>query len=55
MYGLANWSYVAYGQVTSIRPVVADVGLLELELGDFTNDERREYLPDDFDSVTCAR
>lgn len=35
-----DWSYEAYGQIISIKPVVADFGIIVLELGDFTNDER---------------
>lgn len=35
-----DWSYDAYGQIISIKPVVADFGLFRLTLGDFTNDER---------------
>ena len=35
-----DWSYDAYGQIVSIKPVVADFGLVTLEIGDFTNDER---------------
>ena len=35
-----GWSYDGYGQIVSIRPVIADFGLLKLDIGDFTNDER---------------
>ena len=35
-----DWSYEAYGQIVSIKTVVADFGLFFLELGNFTNDER---------------
>ncbi len=35
-----DWSYEAYGQIVSIKPVIADFGLFKLELGDFTNDQR---------------
>lgn len=37
---IGDWSYEAYGQITSINPVVADFGLLSLELGELTNDPR---------------
>ena len=35
-----GWSYDGYGQIVSIRPVIADFGLIKLDIGDFTNDER---------------
>jgi hypothetical protein len=35
-----DWTYNAYGQITSICPVVADFGLFTLELGNFTTDQR---------------
>ena len=37
---LQGWEYDGFGQVVSIKPVVVDFGVLELEIGDFTNDER---------------
>ena len=35
-----NWSYDAYGEVISVRPVVVDFGDLQFEIGDFTSDRR---------------
>jgi hypothetical protein len=35
-----GWSYDGYGIITSIKPVVADFGDIQLELGNWTNDER---------------
>ena len=34
-----GWSYVGYGRVTSIMPVVVDFGLLNMEDANWTNDE----------------
>jgi len=35
-----DWSYVGYGQVVSIMPVVIDFGLLKMEDANWTNDNR---------------
>ena len=35
-----DWSYVGYGQITSVAPVVADFGDFTFEIGDFTTDQR---------------
>ena len=35
-----QWSYDGFGQIVSIRPVIADFGALSLALGDWTHDER---------------
>jgi hypothetical protein len=35
-----DWSYEGYGQIISINPIVVDFGDLELELGEWTHDER---------------
>ena len=35
-----DWSYLAYGQILSINPVITDFGDLILEVGNWTNDER---------------
>lgn len=40
MVRTGNWSYDAYGQLVSIGPVVADFGLMSLELGIVTHDPR---------------
>ncbi len=34
-----GWSYVGYGQVKTIMPVVIDFGLLQMEDANWTNDE----------------
>ena len=35
-----KWSYDGYGQIISINPIVADFGVICLELGHWSHDER---------------
>jgi hypothetical protein len=35
-----RWMYHCYGVVKSIKPVIADFGDFQLDLGDWSNDER---------------
>lgn len=35
-----EWSYIGYGQVVSIMPVVIDFGVLKMEDANWTNDNR---------------
>lgn len=35
-----NWEYEAYGQIIKINPIIADFGDIELELGNWTHDEK---------------
>jgi len=40
LFPKGGWAYDGFGQITGIKPVVADFGPLSLELGWWTNDER---------------
>ena len=35
-----NWIYHCYGTIKSIKPIIADFGDLQMDLGDWTNDEK---------------
>jgi hypothetical protein len=34
-----DWTYYCYGTIHSVKPVIADFGDFQLDLGDWTNDE----------------
>jgi hypothetical protein len=37
---IKNWEYEGYGQIKSIKPVIIDFGDIELNTGDWINDEK---------------
>lgn len=38
--GQETWSYEGYGEIKSIKPVIIDFGDIELDTGNWTNDEK---------------
>lgn len=37
---LKGWSYHGYGQILSLNPTIVDFGILKLDIGYLTNDDR---------------
>jgi hypothetical protein len=35
-----NWTYHCYGAIKSIKPIIADFGDFQMDLGNWTNDEK---------------
>ena len=52
-----DWTYYCYGIIQSVKPVIADFGDLQLDLGDWTDDEKvvGEYIYWTIDRLNIQR